>query len=223
CGCSIDAVHDVDMAPRFANVRERGTALAGRLLERFAGQGSSPMIWDPLPWPREAVVTVNGRPTRDRTGGLGFAPVLAATAPPVIVDGDGAIENGFLRVEVEPDGSFVIVDKATNERGGRQNRLISEGDRGDEYTHSYAGPTVGSEGVSGTRATSVAGDRATATVELILRLPARIREDRLARSPELVDCPVQVEISLDAGERRGDVPAEVHSPTRHRRPAARCP
>src|SRR5205809_3170962 len=25
-GCSIDAVHDVDMAPRFANVRERGTA-----------------------------------------------------------------------------------------------------------------------------------------------------------------------------------------------------
>jgi len=198
CGCSIDAVHDVDMAPRFANVRERGTALAGRLLERLAGQGSSPMIWDPLPWPREAVVTVNGRPTRVRSGGLGVAPVVAATAPPVIADGDGAIENGFLRVEVESDGSFVIVDKATSERGGR-----------DEYTYSYAGPTVGSEGVSGTRATSVAGDRATATVDLVLRLPARIRDDRLARSPELVDCPVKVEISLDAGERRVDVTLEV--------------
>jgi alpha-mannosidase len=28
CGCSIDAVHDIDMAPRFARVREQGAALA---------------------------------------------------------------------------------------------------------------------------------------------------------------------------------------------------
>ncbi|TMC43740.1 MAG: hypothetical protein E6J23_09605, partial [Chloroflexi bacterium] len=110
-----------------------------------------------------------------------------------------------LRVEIEADGSFVIVDMATGDRSGRQNRLISEGDRGDEYTYSYAGPTVGSEGIVGPCATSIDGDRATATVELVLRLPARLRDDRLARSPELVDCPVNVEISLDAGERRVDV------------------
>jgi len=209
CGCSIDAVHDVDMAPRFAYVRERGEALATRLLERLAGQGAVPMLWDPLPWPREAVVPIDGRPTRVRSSGLGVAPVVAATASPVSADGNAAIENGLLRVEVEADGTFFIVDKATGERGGRQNRLISEGDRGDEYTYSYAGPTVGSEGVPGTRATSVAGDRATATVELVLRLPARLRDDRLARSPELVDCAVKVEISLDAGERRVDVTLEV--------------
>jgi len=209
CGCSIDAVHDVDMAPRFEYVRERGGALATRLLERLAGQGAVPMLWDPLPWPREAVVPIDGRLTRVRSGGLGLAPVVAASVSPVSADGSAAIENGLLRVEVEADGSFFIVDKATAERGGRQNRLISEGDRGDEYTYSYAGPTVGSEGVSGTRATSVSGDRATATVELVLRLPARIRDDRLARSPELVDCAVKVEISLDAGERRVDVTLEV--------------
>jgi mannosylglycerate hydrolase len=68
---------------------------------------------------------------------------------------------------------------------------------------------VGSDGVSGTRTTSVTGDRATATVELVLRLPARLRDDRLARSPELVDCPVSMEISLDAGERRVDVRLEI--------------
>jgi membrane-associated phospholipid phosphatase len=209
CGCSIDAVHDVDMAPRFEYVRERGEALATRLLERLAGQGAVPMLWDPLPWPREAVVPIDGRPTRVRSSGLGVAPVVAAMASPVSADGNAAIENGLLRVEVEADGTFFIVDKATGERGGRQNRLISEGDRGDEYTYSYAGPTVGSEGVPGTRATSVAGDRATATVELVLRLPARLRDDRLARSPELVDCAVRVEISLDAGERRVDATLEV--------------
>src|SRR5207244_4239701 len=52
CGCSIDAVHDVDMAPRFAYVREHGEALASRLLERLAGRGSFPMLWKPLPWAR---------------------------------------------------------------------------------------------------------------------------------------------------------------------------
>ncbi len=210
CGCSIDAVHDVDMAPRFAYVREHGEALASRLLERLAGRGSFPMLWNPLPWARDAVVAIDGRPTRVRAGGLGLSPAVAAEGDSrVKADGDASIENGLLRVEVDADGSFIVVDRATGERGGRQNRLISEGDRGDEYTYSYAGPTVGSEGLSGTRATSVTGDRATATVELVLRLPARLRDDRLARSPELVDCPIHMEISLDAGERRVDVTLQV--------------
>ena len=209
CGCSIDAVHDVDMAPRFAYVRERGTALAERLLDRLAGSGTEQMLWDPLPWPREAVVPIDGRPTRVRSSGLGVGPVAPAPAGAVRADGDAAIENGELRVEVDPDGSFFVVDKASGARSGRQNRLISEGDRGDEYTYSYAGPTVGSEGIVGTRAASVTGDRATVTVELVLRLPAKIRDDRLARSPELVDCAVKVEISLDAGSRLVDVRLEV--------------
>jgi membrane-associated phospholipid phosphatase len=210
CGCSIDAVHDVDMAPRFAYVRERGEALASRLLDRLAGPGTAPMLWNPLPWARDAVVPLDGRPTRVRAGGLGLSPANPAEGDSQVkADGDAAIENGLIRVEVEPDGSFFIVDKASGERGGRQNRLISEGDRGDEYTYSYAGPTIGSEGLSGTRSTSATGDRATATVDLVLRLPVRLRDDRLARSPELVDCAVRVQISLDGGERRVDVTLEV--------------
>ena len=210
CGCSIDAVHDIDMAPRFAYVRERGEALGRRLLERLAGTGSSPMLWNALPWARDAVVPIDGRPTRARAGGLGLSPAVAAEGDSAVsADGNAAIENAFLRVEVDADGSFFVVDRATRGRGGRQNRLISEGDRGDEYTYSYAGPTVGSEGLVGTRATSVQGDRATATVDVVLRLPARLRDDRLARSPELVDCPVRMEISLDAGERRVDVTLQI--------------
>jgi alpha-mannosidase len=210
CGCSIDAVHDVDMAPRFAFVHERGEALASRLLDRLAGRGTSPMLWDSLPWDREAVVSIDERPTRVRTSGLGLSPVTAGAGDSQLkADGNSAIENAFVRVEIEADGSFFVVDKASGERGGRQNRLISEGDRGDEYTYSYAGPTVGSEGLPGTRAASVTGDRAIGTVDLVLRLPVRLRDDRLARSPDLVDCPISVEISLDAGERRVDVTLEV--------------
>ena len=223
CGCSIDAVHDVDMAPRFAYVRERGDALAGRLLERLGGRGSAPMLWNPLPWARDAVVPIEERPTRVRANGLGLSPVVVRDANAELrADGEAAIENGLLRVEVEADGSFFVVDKSTGERGGRQNRLISEGDRGDEYTFSYAGPTVGSEGFSGTRATAVNGDRASATVDLVLRLPARLRDDRLARSPELVDCPVSVTVSLDAGTRRVDVTLDVDNRASDHRLRALC-
>src|SRR2546428_857236 len=198
CGCSIDAVHDIDMAPRFAFVRGRGEALARRLLGELAGPGSVPMLWDPLPWTRDAVVSIDGRPTRVRSAGLGLSPVIPAERVAVVASGDGAIENGVLRVEVETDGTFVVVDKATGERTGRLNTLISEGDRGDEYTYSYAGPTVGSQGAAGARAATVDGDRATATVDLVLRLPARLREDRLARSPGLADFSVRVARSLCA-------------------------
>ena len=95
CGCSIDAVHDVDMAPRFAYVREHGEALASRLLERLAGRGSFPMLWNPLPWARDAVVAIDGRPTRARAGGLGLSPAVAAEGDSrVKADGEAAIENG---------------------------------------------------------------------------------------------------------------------------------
>src|SRR5438552_2076015 len=165
CGCSIDAVHDIDMAPRFAFVHGRGEALARRLLGELAGPGSVPMVWDPLPWTRDAVVPIDGHPTRVHSAGLGLSPVIPAERVAVAASGEGAIENGVLRVEVEPDGSFVVVDKATGERSGRLNTLISEGDRGDEYTYSYAGPTVGSQGAAARRAASVDGDRATVTVD----------------------------------------------------------
>ncbi|HEV8535625.1 MAG TPA: phosphatase PAP2 family protein [Candidatus Limnocylindria bacterium] len=221
CGCSIDAVHDMDMAPRFAFVRERGAALAKGLLRELAGWGDAPMIWDPLPWARDAVVEVDGRPARVRTAGLGLLPLARSERSAVGAD-DTAIENGHLRVEVGTDGTFVIVDKASGERSGRQNALISEGDRGDEYTYSYAGPTVGSVGIAGTRSVRVAGDRAIATVDLVLRLPVGLRDDRLARSPDLVDCPVRVEVSLDAGARRVDVSLAVDNRARDHRLRAVC-
>src|SRR3989449_713285 len=99
CGCSIDAVHDVDMAPRFAYVHERGEALASRLLERLARRGTSAMVWNPRPWARDAVVSVDGVPTRVRAGGLGLSPASPAERVAVVASGDGAIENGVLRVE----------------------------------------------------------------------------------------------------------------------------
>jgi membrane-associated phospholipid phosphatase len=222
CGCSIDDVHDIDMAPRFARVRDDGEVLAARLAQQLGGGGNAPVVWSAVPWEREAVVSLDGRPTRVRCAAFGTAPARRVEGAGVSSPEDGVIENESLRVEVALDGSFHVIDRKSGERSGPHGALLDEGDRGDEYTYSYAGPTLGSRDLVGTRAATVDGDRAMVTVEFELRLPSGLREDRLARAPDLVPCAVRSEISLDAGARRVDVRLAVDNQARDHRLRVLC-
>ena len=222
CGCSIDDVHDIDMAPRFVRVRADGEALAAALEKRIVGDGPHALVWNDVPWQRDAVVDLDGVPTRVRCAGLGAFRAAHSGGTGVSVNDDGAIENEHLRVEVALNGTFVIVDKETGTRSGRQNLLVDDGDRGDEYTYSYAGPTIGAERLVGTRTVAKQGDRAIATVELSLELPEDLRADRLARSPSMVTCPVRAEISLDAGARRVDVRLVIDNQAKDHRLRVLC-
>ena len=222
CGCSIDDVHDIDMAPRFARVRSAGGELAASLERRVLGDGARELVWNDLPWERVAVVDLDGAPRRVRCTALGAAPATRDAGEGVRSPEDGVIENEALRVEVATDGSFVVVDKATGRRSARQNTLLDEGDKGDEYTYSYAGPTVGSRGIVGARRIALSGDRGTVIVELVLDLPVGLREDRLARTPVVVGCAVRAEISLDAGARRVDVALTVDNQARDHRLRVLC-
>ena len=217
CGCSIDAVHDLDMRPRFARVRDEGGRLADALCATLSGEGTTSIVWSALPWARDAVVSLQGRPTVVGCVPLGATPAVRARTDGVSAPEAGVIVNQLLRVEVAEDGSFVVIDRATGARGPRQNVLIDEGDRGDEYTYSYAGPTIGSKDLAGRRATRIDGDRAVVTVDLVLRLPPSLREDRLVRRPELVDNRVRFVISLDANASRVDVSATVTNASRDHR------
>jgi hypothetical protein len=222
CGCSIDAVHDLDMRPRFARVREEGERLAAELAAGLAGAGRSAMVWSALPWERDAVVTLDGRPTQVRCVPLGVTPARRAPTEGVSAPGPGVIANARLRVEVDEDGSFTVIDRATGRRSGRQNLFIDVGDRGDLYTHSYAGPTIGSAGVRGTRTTRVDGDRAQVTVDLVLTLPAALRDDRTARRSDTVEERIRTVVTLDAGAARVEVTTTVQNAARDHRLAVRC-
>src|SRR5438046_1593371 len=111
CGCSIDAVHDVDMAPRFLRVRTDGEALAARLARELVPSGTTPVVWSSVPWERDAVVALDGTPTRVRCAALGTAPARRADGPGVASPEDGVIENEALRVDVALDGSFTVIDR----------------------------------------------------------------------------------------------------------------
>ena len=222
CGCSIDDVHDIDMRPRFDRVRVDGEALAAGLERRVLGDGGERLVWNDLPWARDAVVDVDGAPTRVRCVAFGAAPAVRAPGDAASSPEDGVIENEHLRVDVAADGSFVIIDKGSGRRSGPHNLVVDDGDRGDEYTYSYAGPTVGSRGVAGARHTAASGDRASVAVEYVLDLPAGLRPDRLARVAEMAPCRVRATISLDAGARRVDVTLSVDNQARDHRLRVLC-
>ena len=217
CGCGIDDVHDLDMPPRFERVLGEGRAIAEDLAQRLAGQGSAPVVWSALPWERRAVVDGDGTPALVRCPGMGVSPLARAEGGSVRSPEDGVLENGRLRVEVAADGTFAVTDIASGERWDRQNVLVDDGDRGDEYTYSYAGPTVTGAALAGSRATAVSGDRGTVTVETALRIPAALRADRFARVPDTVDCPARIVVSLDAEADRVDVALELDNRARDHR------
>jgi membrane-associated phospholipid phosphatase len=222
CGCSIDAVHDVDMRPRFDRVRVDGGALAASLEKRLVGEGVTPLVWNDLPWERDAVVDIAGAPARVRCVALGATAARRSEGAGVSSPEEGVIENEHLRVEVALDGSFFVIDKATGARSGPHDQLVDEGDKGDEYTFSYAGPTLGARDLEGRRSTVLAGDRATVTVDLVLDLPIGLRPDRLARAAERVGSPVRAQISLDAAARRVDVALTIDNQARDHRLKVLC-
>ncbi len=217
CGCGIDEVHDLDMPPRFERVRREGDAIARELADRLAGPGDRSVVWSALPYDRHGVVEIDGRLTLVRCPGLGVSSAARAEGAGVSSPEEGVLENGRLRVEVAADGTFAVVDLASGARWERQNMLVDEGDRGDEYTYSYAGPAVVGAAAPGRRTTHVAGDRGTVTVETVARLPTGLRPDRFARVVDVVDCPLRVTISLDAMSERVDVELEIDNRVRDHR------
>lgn len=212
CGCSIDAVHEVDMRPRFASVRERGARMRDALLGAAAG---APVAWSTLPFPRAAVVDRDGTPRLARFEGLGAATLDASPAAVVRSPADGVLENGTLRVEVGADGSFFL--DGPGGRTGPHNVLLDEGDRGDEYTYSYAGPAVTSARASGTRETRVDPLRGEVRARYALRVPASLRPDRRARDEATVDLAVETVVRLEAESDRVEVTTTVDNRARDHR------
>jgi membrane-associated phospholipid phosphatase len=207
CGCSIDEVHDVDMRERFEFVRQRGEAFRGQLLDR--GFGPS-LAWSPLPFAHSAVVGNAGGHRFLRFPGLGAVSLEGEPpATPVVAPSEGVIENGVLRVEVAEDGTFFM--EGPGGRTGPHNVLVDEGDRGDEYTHSFAGPTVSSLGVRGSRTTSCDGIRGEVRVALTLEVPARLRPDRAARDDRTVGLAIETVVQLDAESDRVEVDTSVEN------------
>lgn len=152
-----------------------------------------------------------------------LAPGPARTPEPLLAEalagGGAAIENASWRVEADAAGRVTLWSRAHGVRIDDALRLVSEGDRGDEYNFD---PVPGGERVAApararVRARRVSGGEVALRLDLVYRVPAELTRDRAARSARRVALPVRLELRLLAGLDRLDVEAALDNTARDQR------
>jgi mannosylglycerate hydrolase len=123
-----------------------------------------------------------------------------------------AIENEFLRVHADEDGTFTLVDKTTGTAFAGLNRFVDVGDRGDEYNFCPVEEDVvvsANEGEALVCLVENSPARQTLEMTTNYRIPAGLGEVRSQRSEEWVDLPITTRVSLIPGGHRVEVETVV--------------
>lgn len=135
---------------------------------------------------------------------------------PAIQPQQQALENEFLRVVVEADGTLTLTDKGTGQVYRGLNLLVDEGEAGDEYT--FSPPAAQETFVSTVEEWSVdSPDETTLVVRGSLRLPAALTETRQTRASERVACDVISTVRLMPHARRVELSVTFENRARDHR------
>lgn len=126
--------------------------------------------------------------------------------------GKNWIENEYFRVYADPErgGALTILDKTTGRVLRNLNVFVDEGDAGDEYN--YSPPREKDLVIESTEFKSFVESRlelsrAVLTIFTNMKIPRKLEGQR--RSQELIDMPIEVEVSLYPGVKRVDVKVEL--------------
>lgn len=130
------------------------------------------------------------------------------------------MENRFLRVEINDDGTLNVWDKESSQAFERLHYLEDTEDAGDEYDYSPCpeSQTLTSRGGQAEVELVHAGPaQVTYRISVTLNLPVSLSEDRRRRSQETVECPFTSLVTLRRGSRRIEVVSEVDNRAREHR------
>ena len=218
-GCSVDESH-LAMAGRFLTAeliadrvrRESMAAVAGKTADWSHGEPISDeySVVNPLPWARREIVELPGLgavavelPAFGATTVTKRAAGPSSSAP--VVTSAKAIDNGIVRVEIEPAGTVAVVDLASGHRWGGLHEFEDVADRGDEYNFC---PVDGDRAIgaqpSPVRIRVIKAGPLVGEVELerVLRLPRAMTADRRRRARASVSTRVATLIRLTSGSPR---------------------
>ena len=212
CGSGIDAVAQAARG-RSGSALQLANDILDRCLPTLTGEGE---VWNPSAFPRQGVIEVNGRTlltpmipgcSSGRLEDVSPAGAVSASAR--------QLENGHLRVELNPNGSINVLDKRSGVRYLDLGRLVDEADAGDEYNFSPPpepddpiGTTVRGAAWSVIEAGPLRGRVDLRADQCIQR---GLRADRRRRSAESVDLPVRLVVTLDADSPRLDLELEIEN------------
>jgi hypothetical protein len=134
-------------------------------------------------------------------------------------DGGAWIENAAWRVEAARDGTLRCIDRRSGARIEDALRLVSEGDRGDEYNFD---PVPGAARVERpervrVRLVSCSPAEVGLRIDARYRVPAALAPDRRERAARRVELPARLEIRLSRALDRVDARIEVDNRARDHR------
>lgn len=136
-------------------------------------------------------------------------------ATPSLAPTEAALENEYLRVTVEPNGSLTLLDKRSGTIYQKLMTYIDSADIGDGWFH---GQAVNDQRYASTASSAAVAlvhngpQLATVRVRSTLRVPAAFHfDDRMTRSDELVDLVIDTHISLRPGCDWIEVESTVHN------------
>jgi alpha-mannosidase len=148
-------------------------------------------------------------------------PARGGPAPrsEVLAGGGAAIENEHWRVEADASGRITLVHRDDGLRSEDAIRLVSEGDRGDEYNFD---PVPGAARVerperARVRAEGAGEAEATLVVEGRWRVPAGLEADRARRARRAVALPARLRLRLARGLDRVDLEVALDNTARDHR------
>src|SRR5262249_37131292 len=157
-----------------------------------------------------------------------LAPGAAPGAEPQLVEalpsGGAAIENADWRVEADAQGRISLVAKREGVRIDDALRLVSEGDRGDEYNFDPVPGEVPVDAPAGARvrARRISRGELELRVRATYRVPEGLAEGRGERSRRRVAVPVELSVRLLAGLDRVDLRLRVTNTARDHRLRLLC-
>ncbi len=115
------------------------------------------------------------------------------------------LENEFLRVAIQPNGTVDVTDKESGKVTRGLNLLLDAGDAGDMWIHRKPklNRIISSLGAQADiQLTRNSGLAATFRVETVLNIPESLTQDRLSRSEHTVPVTFTTDITLRKGSRR---------------------
>ena len=132
--------------------------------------------------------------------------------PPEVQVGKDLLENEFLRIEINPEGSIRLIDKATQSVYEKLNFFEDSGDAGDEYNYSYPehdGWLVSSQFPVDVTVEESGPLRGAIRLDHHMRSPLSASEDRKSRSLETAEFTVSTVLTLTRSARRVDIRTTV--------------
>ena len=159
---------------------------------------------------------------------LRLAPGAARSAEPLLAEAlpgaAAAIESASWRVEADARGRVTLFAKREGVRIDDAFRLISEGDRGDEYNFDPVPGDAPVDAPARARVTArrVSGGEVELRIAASYRVPEGLAAGRGARSRRLVALPAELSLRLAAGLDRVDVRLRVANRARDHRLRLAC-